>query len=123
MIAIRETPVPFQIDTVESRKFVKRGSENEMEISLTKFNAFDDKVAIRLDSLPANMDAVNGEIPKGQNSVKLKFKIGANVALGRHTIYFNGSAPFPFDKNPAADKKKNITWNLPSKPVTLIVTP
>lgn len=123
MIAIRETPSPFELEPVPQRLFLKRGTESELEMQLKKNNGFDDKVTLRLDNLPANMDAVAGEIPKGQTTVKLKCKIGANVALGRHTVYINGTAPFAFDKNPDGKNKKNITWNIPSRPVTLIVTP
>ena len=123
MVAIRSTVLPFQLDPGPQRLFAKRGSEVELEVNLAKTNGFDDKVALRLDNLPPNMDAVAGEIAKGQATGKLKLKIGANVPTGRHTLYLNGSAPFGFDKNPAAAKKNNITWNIPSRPFTLVVTP
>jgi hypothetical protein len=123
LIAIRETPVPFSLETESPRLFIKRGTEFELELRVLKHHGFDDKVALRLDNLPAKMDAVTGEIAKGQTSAKLKLKVGANVPLGRHTVYFNGTAPFPFHKDPKAKDKKNITWNIPSRPFTLIVTP
>jgi hypothetical protein len=123
LVAIRGTVLPYQLDPGPQRIFVKRGAEADLEVNLSKTNGFDDKVALRLDNLPANMEAVAGEIAKGQAAGKLKLKVGANVPLGRHTIYINGSAPFGFDKNPAAAKKNNITWNIPSRPFTLVVTP
>ncbi|MFM7129000.1 MAG: hypothetical protein ACKO0V_06540, partial [bacterium] len=123
MVAIRGTVLPFQLDPGPQRLFAKRGTEVELEVNVAKTNGFDDKLALRLDNLPPNMDAVTGEIAKGQATGKLKLKVGANVPTGRHTLYLNGSAPFGFDKNPAAAKKNNMTWNIPSRPFTLVVTP
>ncbi|MFM7594175.1 MAG: hypothetical protein ACKO85_20490, partial [Isosphaeraceae bacterium] len=123
MVAIRGTVLPFQLDPSPQRLFAKRGTEVELEVNVAKTNGFDDKLALRLDNLPPNMDAVTGEIAKGQATGKLKLKVGANVPTGRHTLYLNGSAPFGFDKNPAAAKKNNMTWNIPSRPFTLVVTP
>jgi hypothetical protein len=95
----------------------------DLPILAIKSHGFDAPIALKLEALPAQMEAVAGTIEKGKNSVVLKCKIGANIGLGRHTVYVSGAAPFGFAKDPAAKEKPNINWNIPSRPLTLVVTP
>ena len=122
-IGVRETRVPFQIDPEPLRLFAKRGTTVDLPIQAQRFHGFDAPIALKLENLPGGMEAVAGNIEKGKPAVTLKCKIGANIALGRHTVYISGAAPFGFSKDPAAKEKPNINWNLPSRPVTLLVTP
>ena len=123
MIAVRQTPVPYQLDPEPLRLFAKRGTTVDLPILAIKSHGFDAPIALKLENLPAQMEAVAGTIDKGKTSVALKCKIGANIALGRHTVYVSGAAPFGFAKDPAAKEKSNINWNIPSRPITLVVTP
>lgn len=122
-MAIRETPIPFRLEPQPMRLFAKRGQTVDMPIEAVRQHGFDAPIALRLDNLPTQMEAVTGEVPKGKADATLKLKIGANVPLGRHTVHVNGTAQFGFAKDPAAKEKPAIGWNLPSRPVTLIVTP
>lgn len=122
-IAVRSTPVPFRLDAKPLRIFAKRGETVDLPVAAVRSTGFDAPIALKLENLPAQMDAVAGEVPKDKPEAVLKLKIGANVPLGRHTVHVVGSAPFGFAKDPAAKEKPNVTWNLPSRPVTLIVTP
>ncbi len=122
-LAVRSTPVPFRLEAKPLRIFAKRGETVDLPVAAGRNAPFDAPIALKLDNLPAQMDAVTGEVPKDKAEAVLKLKIGANVALGRHTVYVTGTAPFGFAKDPAAKEKPNVNWNLPSRPVTLIVTP
>ena len=95
----------------------------DLPVNATRAQGFDAPIALKLENPPAQMEAVAGNIEKGKNAVVLKCKIGANVPLGRQTVYLSGTAPFAFAKDPAAKQKPNINWTIPSRPVTLIITP
>ncbi|MBI1322236.1 hypothetical protein GC170_03480 [bacterium] len=122
-LAIRSTPVPFRLEAKPLRVFAKRGETVDLPVAAVRNAPFDAPIALKLDNLPATMEAVAGEVPKDKAEAVLKLKIGANVPLGRHTVYVTGTAPFGFAKDPAAKEKPNVPWNQPSRPVTLIVTP
>lgn len=122
-IAVRSTPVPFRLEPQPLRVFAKRGETVDLPLDAVRANGFDAPIALRLNDLPATMEAVAGEVPKDKAAAVLKLKIGANVPLGKHTVHVVGTAPFGFAKDPAAKEKPNVTWNVPSRPVTLIVTP
>lgn len=123
MVAVRQTPVPYQLEPEPLRLFAKRGTTVDLPVQVIKFHGFDAPIALKLENMPAQMEAVAGTIEKGKATVTLKCKIGANIALGRHTVYVSGAAPFGFAKDPAAKERPNINWNIPSRPLTLVVTP
>ena len=123
MLAVRTTASPFQLEPEPLRLFAKRGTTVDLPVNATRAQGFDAPIALKLENPPAQMEAVAGNIEKGKNAVVLKCKIGANVPLGRQTVYLSGTAPFAFAKDPAAKQKPNINWTIPSRPVTLIITP
>jgi hypothetical protein len=122
-MAIRETPIPFRIAPRPLRLFAKRGETVDLPVDVLRQNGFAAPVSVSLANLPPQLDAVTAEVANDKSDIVLKLKIGPNVPIGRHTIYLNGVAPFGFAKDPAAKEKPNITWNQPSRPVTLIVSP
>lgn len=122
-VAVRDTAGPFQLEPEPLRLFAKRGTTVDLPVNATRAQGFDAPIALKLENPPAQMEAVAGNIEKGKNVVVLKCKIGANVPLDRQTVYISGTAPFAFAKDPAAKQKPNINWTIPSRPVTLIITP
>lgn len=122
-VALRDSSSPFQLEPEPLRLFAKRGTTVDLPVNATRTAGFDAPIALKLENLPPSMEAVAVNMEKAKNSAVLKCKIGANVPLGRHTVYISGTAPAPFAKDAAAKQKPNINWTIPSRPVTLIVTP
>lgn len=122
-VALRESATPFQLEPEPLRLFAKRGTTVDLPVNATRIAGFDAPVALKLENLPPSMEAVAVNMEKAKNNAVLKCKVGANVPLGRHTVYISGTAPAPFAKDAAAKQKPNINWTIPSRPVTLIVTP
>lgn len=122
-VAIRDTASPFQLEPEPLRLYAKRGTTVDLPVNATRATGFDAPIALKLENPPAQMEAVAGNIEKGKNAVILKCKIGANVPLGRQTVYISGTAPFAFSKDAAAKQKPNINWTIPSRPLTLIIMP
>lgn len=120
VVAVRRDS-PFLLTAVPAEAVVAPGETIDITVSVARHAGFAEAVAVSTVDLPPNLPAISGSIAKEATSTTLKLAIPGNVAPGNYTILVQGSGPFPFNKDPNAKDKPNVTVSAPSNPILLTV--
>ena len=123
VIAIRGEPAPLTLTAKPDHAIVAQGRLLNLEMSVTRRAGFAEAVAVAAAELPPNVPAVNVSIAKDAKSGVLPLFVPKNVPPGPYSFVVRGSGPYPFNKDPKAKEKPNITLTEPSNPITVMVRP
>ncbi len=121
-LAVRPS-APFALEAKPKRVAVEVGKEVEFEVLVQRFEGFSEAVQVNTAELPQRINAANTKIEKDQETATLKLSVPNNVAPGTYTILLRGTGPFPFRKDPNAEKPENVNVSEPTHPITLVVKP
>ena len=72
---------------------------------------------------PPQIAAATVTIAKEAKAGVLPLFVPKNVPPGTYSFVVRGSGPYPFNKDPKAKDKPNVTLTEPSNPITLTVKP
>jgi hypothetical protein len=123
VIAVRGEPAPLTLTASPETWVVAQGRQIDLDLSVTRRAGFIEAVTVTGADLPSNMTGASVTIPKEAKTAALPVFIPKSVPPGTYSFVVRGSGPYPFNKDPKAKEKPNITLSEPSNPITLTVRP
>lgn len=121
--AVRGEPAPLSVTARPQSLVVAQGHKLDIELTVARRAGFVEAVAVSSPELPPQMTAASVTIPKDAKSGVLPLFVPKNVPPGTYSFVVRGSGPYPFNKDPKAKEKPNVTLTEPSNPITLTVKP
>jgi hypothetical protein len=112
---------PFLLTVSPAETVLPAGESVELTAQVTRRAGFDEAVQVARAPLGPTVNVPNATIAKDATSVPLKLTVPGNLAPGTYTIVFQGSGPFPFNKDPNAKDKPRVNVNEPSNTVLVRV--
>lgn len=95
-------------------KINRQSPDMKAQVQLTRLSG-----PVQTSGQSINLPNIN--IGAGQAEATVRFNIPNNTAPGNYNLVFRGTAQFPFNKDPNAKQKQNITATAVSNPVRLTV--
>ena len=84
---------------------------------------FVEAVAVTARNSPPRCPPRPSPSPRRRRPAVLPLFVPKNVAAGTYSFVVRGAGPYPFNKDPKAKDKPNVTLTEPSNPITLTVRP
>jgi hypothetical protein len=112
-------PAPFLLTAKPDEWVVGKGETVEIQVEATRSEGMTEAIQVNATDLPPNQVGANVAIAKGSNSAVLKLKVADNVPPGNYTFVLRGTGPFPFNKDPNAKARPNVSVTEPSNPISL----
>jgi hypothetical protein len=120
-LAIRDT-APFGLHFETARVEIEAGKKAELRLKLERhWPDFKSSVTVLPLTFPNSLKMTSGAIAATDTVVTIEAQ--ANARPGEYTLAVVGQAQVPFSKDPIAAMKPNTLVTLPSRPVTVVVTP
>ena len=121
VLAVREK-APFVLTVGQEKAAAPQGNKITLPLKVQRLWP-DVKAAVQVTAvgLPTGMTVANTNIAKDDANVVLT--VGTQTPPGNYNIVFIGSAAVPFNKDPMAKQKANVTVTQASTPVTVTVVP
>ena len=120
VVAVREG-APFELTAAPTAIVAGPNETVDLAVTVVRRAPFTEAVALTTTNLPQNLAAVSGTIAKEQTTATLKLAVAANVPPGEYTILVRGAGPFPFNKDPNAKDKPNVSVTEPSNPIRITI--
>jgi hypothetical protein len=123
VVAVRAEPAPLTLTARPESLVVAQGHKLDLEMAVTRRAGFVEAVAVTAPELPPGMPTATVTIAKEAKAGILPLFVPKNVPPGTYSFVVRGSGQYPFNKDPKAKERPNVTLTEPSNPITLTVRP
>ncbi len=123
VIAVRSDPAPLSLRAEPELVVLAQGRLCYLDMTVTRRAGFAEAVSVMASELPPGTLAAPIVIPKAANSGRFPFYVAKTLAPGIYTFVLRGTGAYPFNKDPKAKDKPNISLIEPSNPITVVLRP
>lgn len=121
-LSVREA-APFGLAFASDKVAIEAGQNAEVKLFLKRlWPDFTSQVGLQPFAFPGPIKANLPQIAAGANEATVTFEVNNGTPPGDYTVTILGQAQAPFTKDPAKDKANTLV-TLPSRPITVTVTP
>lgn len=124
VVAVGGETAPFALTPAVEKIEVEAGKKIDLQVKCERlWPEVKGNVNVIPLSFPNPIKMGPVTVTEGNSEVAVALEVQANARPGEYTITLTGQAQVPFAKDPKATARPNTLVPLPSRPITVVVTP